>query len=364
MFKKSMVAVVSVVATALLLGACSSSGGSGGSSSTSATAAAVGSFAGACKGETLKIGQVSNPTPYYFSYEVANDGGYFAATGLKVQAVDLNSGSSVTAAMTSGSIDVAMSSFGSGLAARQAGAKIVAIAPVVNKWALQIVLRKDVYDKLGLTSSSSELDKAKALRGLKIGITGAGSGTDQVLRAVAGAAGMNPDKDLSIVSVGDAGLEAGFIRGDLDGFVAGSPHGENVILNNKGVMLLNLSDGQFPNLGDTLFNSVLTTSSNLTSKAEELKCFLAGLQAANNLIASSYSEAQKVAASTFSQFQPDVLAMMYKDDANTYPTSIVINPAEAQNAYEVTNKYTTPLTIPVAGAYDTTLANAVLTQMK
>ncbi len=84
-----------------------------------------------------------------------------------------------------------------------------------NKNPLFLVLRKDHPAKT-----------VKDLKGAKLGMTRAGSGTDLSLRALLKDAGLEPDKDVAIIAVGGvSSANAALKAGQVDGFMGGEPGG-------------------------------------------------------------------------------------------------------------------------------------------
>jgi NitT/TauT family transport system substrate-binding protein len=84
-----------------------------------------------------------------------------------------------------------------------------------NKNPLFLVLRKD-----------HPATDVKGLKGTRLGMTRAGSGTDLSLRALLKDAGLEPDKDVSIIGVGGAtSANAALKAGQVDGFMGGEPAG-------------------------------------------------------------------------------------------------------------------------------------------
>src|SRR5262249_32126444 len=92
------------------------------------------------------------------------------------------------------------------------------LVALVNGYTIPMVLRKEVATKRGVTAHSSLADRVKAMKGLKMGITTPGAGTDLLVRYLMLTHGFQPDRDLQIVPVGGvdtmrAALESGRIDG-------------------------------------------------------------------------------------------------------------------------------------------------------
>ena len=60
------------------------------------------------------------------------------------------------------------------------GADALLIGAMVTRYSIDIIERKKVAAARGITEASSAIERFKSLKGLKIGVSGAGSGTHQI----------------------------------------------------------------------------------------------------------------------------------------------------------------------------------------
>ena len=82
-----------------------------------------------------------------------------------------------------------------------------------NRNPLHLVIRKDHPAK-----------EVKDLKGTKLGMTRAGSGTDLSLRALLKDAGLEPDRDVAIIAVGGVSSATAALKaGQIDGYMGGEP---------------------------------------------------------------------------------------------------------------------------------------------
>ena len=143
-----------------------------------------------------------------FSYVapfIAETMGYFKKVGVDVEMVRSSSGSQSLAAVISGSAEVFIGSTESPINARLKGPDIVLFAAIFNQYSSNVTVSKAWAQEKGLTPSSGLKERLAALKGITIGVTGPGSGTDQIVRFLAGEAGLNPDRDMTIVPLGSEG---------------------------------------------------------------------------------------------------------------------------------------------------------------
>ena len=163
--------------------------------------------------QTVKIG--TTPSFIFLPIYAAEQLGYFKAEGITAQFVDFEGGAEVTTAMVGGSIDLGGTMAERPLILAEKGFGAKNLVALENKNPLFLVLRKDHPAK-----------NVKDLKGSKLGMTRAGSGTDLSLRALLKDAGLEPDKDVAIIAVGGvSSANAALKAGQIDGFMGGEPAG-------------------------------------------------------------------------------------------------------------------------------------------
>jgi len=141
--------------------------------------------------------------PYY----IAREKGFYSEEGFQVKDLYIRGGVTASQALPAGSVQFTLA-LGTGARAALSGMTIKAIMVYCDKPYHFLYARPD----LGVRG-------AKDLRGKKIAVTGLGSTTYYAARKVVQHLGFDPDKDVSIVAVGDiwpalysGSVEAGLIR--------------------------------------------------------------------------------------------------------------------------------------------------------
>src|SRR3984893_12040136 len=161
--------------------------------------------------QTVKIG--TTPSFIFLPLYAADQLGYFKAEGLTVQFVDFEGGAEVTTAMVGGSIDAGGTMVERPLILTEKGFGAKNLLAMENKNPLHVVLRANHPAK-----------EVKDLKGSKLGMTRAGSGTDLSLRALLKDARLEPDRDVAIIAVGGvSSANAALKAGQVDGFMGGEP---------------------------------------------------------------------------------------------------------------------------------------------
>jgi|GEM_PF-101139 len=161
--------------------------------------------------QTIKIG--TTPSFIFLPLYAAEQLGYFKGEGLTAQFADFEGGAEVTTAMVGGSIDLGGTMVERPLILAEKGFGAKNLLALENRNPLHVVVRKDLAAK-----------EVKDLKGTRLGMTRAGSGTDLSLRALLKDAGLEPDKDVAIIAIGGVSSAIAALKaGQVDGFMGGEP---------------------------------------------------------------------------------------------------------------------------------------------
>jgi len=184
----------------------------------------------------------ANPKPLRIAYVfalanapavIAEKKGYFAAEGLQVELRSFGDGPVIQQAIAAGEVDIAYVG-----------------APPVYQWAARglhsRIVAKVNYGQAALLVSPSAtppISTLADLRGRKIAGLARGSGMDVLLRGqvLKARAGLDADKDLSLVSMPAANMNAALERKLVDGIFTWEPYVSEALLRGTGKMLLDLN---------------------------------------------------------------------------------------------------------------------------
>jgi NitT/TauT family transport system substrate-binding protein len=140
-------------------------------------------------------------------YFIARENGFYRDEGFQVKDIMIRGGVTASQALQAGSVQFTLA-LGTGARAALSGMTIKAVMVFCDKPYHFLYARPD----LGVRS-------AKDLKGKRIAVTGLGSTTYYAARKVAQHVGLDPDRDVSILSVGDiwpalagGSVESGLIR--------------------------------------------------------------------------------------------------------------------------------------------------------
>ena len=264
----------------------------------------------------------------YVPIYVARAKNYFAAEGLEVEIIVAKGGAAALTAVLGGNADVYAGLPATAIEARQKGQKVKVFGAVMTQYASNVVLQAEVAKKAGLTESSPTADRLKALKGLRIGITGPGSATDQLMRYFARTAGLDPDRDLTIVPIGAAGpMLAAFAQKRIDAFSLSSPTSDTAVVKNGAFMLLDLTRGGYEPLRDFLYITLIARDEWLDKNPETATRLVRGLAKAEKLMRERPEEARNALRTFFEKTDEAVFDAALKNNLPAYPASPRIDPA-------------------------------------
>ena len=184
-------------------------------------------------------------TPVY----AAEAMGYFKELGLTVERIKASSGPQALSALISGDFDIVTGNSANIPNIRKNGGDVISFAALLPQYGGDIVATKAWAAKMNITGKSPYKDKLQIFKGATIGVTGAGGGSDQITRFLAREGGLNPDRDMTIVSIPDpAAMQAAFVAGRID-IMAQSAPTSAIAVQSGGVMILNLGIGEVPEIG-------------------------------------------------------------------------------------------------------------------
>ena len=126
-------------------------------------------------------------------------------------------------AVLAGSADFTMGTGPVFLRAAAQGQRFLAIANLVDRPMVELVLRKDVAEAAGITDKMPPADRAKALKGKTIAIQGVGSIIHAWQRYVANLGGLDIENDVRIAPMDPAAMLPALENKAVDGYATSMP---------------------------------------------------------------------------------------------------------------------------------------------
>ena len=344
-----MLAVVALAIVGMVVAACGSSGGAGtgspasgaqdttaasGQQSTAAgsgQAASGGAAASTPKATmSLTIGQISNSVAF-FPIFVARHEGYFADEGLSVnEPTLLGTGAKLAAASLSGSIDVRGGVMTDAFNAANAHQNVKVISNLVNAYYVDIIVGTSV--KVAAPDASL-IDKIKSLKGLKIGITGPGSGNEALVTYLFKLAGMNSATDATLVNLGSqATAVLGALKtGKVDALSFFQPIGQEAEAQKIGSIYISPARGDVPNIKGDTHGVAIASASALATKKDALVAYVKGIARAEQTIHGDPAEVGTLLA----QYETNLDAATVSALVPTLQKEIPDTPEVTQASYQV-----------------------------
>jgi ABC-type nitrate/sulfonate/bicarbonate transport system substrate-binding protein len=173
--------------------------------------------------QTVRIGSLGLSGPLLPLW-IAQDRSLFSQYGLKTEVVTFQGGSTTIQALVAGEVQFAAAGSAGGVNAKAGGADIVAIGEWVNTLPYMLIV-------------SREIDAPEKLRRKRIAISRFGSAAHYAARLVLIKMGIDPDKDVQMLQIGDEPMRLGALRqGSVDATVLTPP--ANLTARNLGFRVL------------------------------------------------------------------------------------------------------------------------------
>jgi NitT/TauT family transport system substrate-binding protein len=266
----------------------------------------------------------------YFAPYVAEGKGFFAKHGLDASLIYFRSGAETTTAVVSGSCEFGALATEHVTQVRDQGLRVKAIVANLTDSPFTLIVRKEVP----LPSAAQGYPHVmRDLKGLKFGITGRGASTDFTLRYLLKDAGLDPDKDVTIIATG--GLDtsvAALVKGDIQGFLAFEPM-QSQVIHGLGIakVVLDIRKGQGPKLlHDYAYNSMVAKEDYLEANPETARRMVAAIVDTHSFLADpkNFEETVKIAEKYFQGIDPKLLRQILQDSIKAY-RPVITKPAVA-----------------------------------
>ncbi|MEO6983742.1 MAG: ABC transporter substrate-binding protein [Paralcaligenes sp.] len=284
--------------------------------------------------EVVRFAQPSDGFLYLPVY-VAREKGYFKEEGIKADVSIFKGGAASLTAVLSGDSDIYIGVPAIGMKAADKGQNVRMFASIMNQYGSNIVIQGDVAKRLGLSEKSSMQDRLNALKGLTLGITGPGSAPDLLLRHMAKATGLDPDRDITLSPLGGAaGMLAAFKQKRIDGFCLSSPTSDTAVVQMDGFTLFNMAKGEYEPLKDFLYITLIAKDSWLTQNPELATKVVKAIWKGQKLIAEKPAEARESVRTFFSKTDPKLFDAAWISSVPAFPSSPYISKESIEKNFD------------------------------
>jgi len=273
------------------------------------------------------------PTLTFSSAFIAEDAGFYKKEGLKVSHRILVGVASPNAVIA-GSADFTIGTGPVFLRAAAAGQRMLAIANLIDKPLVELVLRKDVADAAGITDATPLAERAKALKGKTIAIQGVGSIVHAWERFVASRGGLDIEKDVRIAPMDPPPMLASMETKAIDGFATSLPFTTEAVVKGKAIMLASGASAA-PELLPFAYGLIYTRSDMCTKAREKCERVVRALATANRFILEKPDEALELLKKRFDKMDQQVLAAAWKTVAAAHAKDIQVTVPGLDHSQEV-----------------------------
>ena len=178
---------------------------------------------------------------------------------------------------------------------QQEGKPLLLVYNLVGRVTLDLIVRTPVAQRLGLTAETPLAARYAALKGLTIGITRPGAPTDVFARYFLVRAGLNPDRDATLVQVGGVpALAAAFKSERIDAFLLSPPLPQTLEREGTGRIVIRNTAGEVPELRDTTYAAMFTTADYARQNGAALQAYARALRRATAWIPANKAEALRI----------------------------------------------------------------------
>ena len=273
------------------------------------------------------------PTLTFAAAFIAEDAGFYKAEGLKVTHRNLVGVASVNAVIA-GSADFTIGTAPVFLRAAASGQRLLAIANLVDRPLVELVMRKDVAAAAGITEKSSFTDRAKALNGKTIGIQGVGSIVHAWERLVVNRAGLDVEKDVRIAPMDPPAMLPALENKAIDGFATSLPFTTQAVSKGAAIMLASgITD--VPDLIPFAYDLVYTKPETCQQNRDKCLKIVRAYAKANQMIIERPAEALEILKKRFSTMDPALLAAAWEVVSKAHAKDIRVPLKGLENAEKV-----------------------------
>jgi NitT/TauT family transport system substrate-binding protein len=245
--------------------------------------------------------------------------------------VDLQAGGTsstiLIAAVLSGQADFASPGTPDALQAIRQGANLNIIAVVANN--LQVmVIRNDVMKRLGVSPTAPVADRVRALKGLTIATGAVGSTHYQILRTYLKQYGVDPDKEVKLVGLGEASaLITGIEHERYDAIANASGIVEQAVADNAATIWISGPRGDISDSGVKTC-VIVVRGDTLEKRRADVDAFRAALEDALHAVQRDHAATGVILRDTFfPKLNPAVWDLAWNGAIESYPSSLAFTRA-------------------------------------
>ncbi len=188
------------------------------------------------------------------------------------------------------------------------GKPLLGVAGLLGRLSINMVIHKEAAKARGITEASPLPEKLKALKGLTIGASRAGTLTYNVAIHYIKRAGYEPQKDVKVIGAGTGAAAIAALENRLvDAYAFSSPLVEQMVSRGNAIWFLNNTAGQDPEMAEFLHAVLYVRPDYAREKPETVrKMVRAIVRASNWIVQSSPEEVAEAIRPFFTRLEPAI----------------------------------------------------------
>ena len=188
---------------------------------------------------------------------IAIENGYFLEEGIDLEYIPVDNGRLGASALIAGEAQFTDLGLTDIVTLQAQDKDPILIYNLANNLTMNLVVNNDALKEMGVTRQSPLIEREQAFKGRTIGITAPGALSDLYVRYLLKQGGLDPDKDVTIVTVGGAAaLLAALESGEIDAYLLSPPTPFIAEKNGTGTILIKNTAGDVPEFTGFPFNSI------------------------------------------------------------------------------------------------------------
>ncbi|MHB9096442.1 MAG: ABC transporter substrate-binding protein [Syntrophales bacterium] len=262
----------------------------------------------------IKVREAHTETLFMAPVYIAEAAGYMAEEGINLELTEVDSGALGIAALVSGGVQfVDADPFMAVMLAKQ-GKSIQFMYNLTKRVTLDMVFSNDVVKAKNLSRSMPIAQRFAALKGLKLGITKPGAATDVYMRYYLKRAGIDPERDVQILTVGGgSALLAAMKTKQVDAFHLSAPTPYLAEREGFGKVIIKASAGDVPELDNFLYTGIVVSKEYAEKNSDVIKRWVRAVNKANVLMRKDEAAALKYLKKYFPRMPDDVMSLAMKE---------------------------------------------------
>jgi NitT/TauT family transport system substrate-binding protein len=265
---------------------------------------------------------------------VAEDMGFYKKEGLNVTTRNLV-GVAAPNAVLAGSAHFTMGTGPVFLRAAAQGQKFYAVANMIDRPMVEMVLRKDVADRLGITEKMPIPERAKLLKGLTIGVQGVGSIVHAWERYVVAKGGLDVENDVRIAPMDPPAMLPALENKAVDGYTTSMPFTTQAVLKGSAIMLAS-SVTDAPELIPFAYGLIYTIPETCQKNREMCARMARAFAGAAKMVQEQPDKVfEEVLKKRFAKMEPELLKAAWQGTLRAHAKDIRVTVPQLENSQKV-----------------------------